>query len=258
MYVSVGISDGLGNRFFQVAAMLGYAEKYGHTPVFVKSWIKEDTSHPGPKDILAYFPNIPVIDETQFAEYFVIQEPWNEAFTYRELSYRPMNVKLSGYFQSEKYFPSYRIQSPLIQKEKAKEKAKGKECIFLHVRRGDYLLDGLGHHKVHLLDYYKKCLTTVSHLSVLVCSDDIAWCKENLPKLYINKFIWCEGNNLETLQEMANCEYGGICANSTFSWWGAYFNESDSKMVFMPGTWGYPPLPPVRDLYPSNAIVIPV
>jgi hypothetical protein len=29
-YVTVKLTSGLGNRFFQVAAMLGYAERHGH------------------------------------------------------------------------------------------------------------------------------------------------------------------------------------------------------------------------------------
>jgi len=51
--------------------MLGYAERYGHTPVFVKEWIQPNRSHPGPFDITDYFPNIPVIETLQtYAVFF--------------------------------------------------------------------------------------------------------------------------------------------------------------------------------------------
>ena len=255
MYISCEISNGLGNRFFQYAAMLGYAEKYGHTPVFVKEWIKGNESHPGPCDIMQFFPNIPILEKLD--TYETIQERHENAFTYMPLPNIQKNVKLIGCFQSEQYFPTYRIESPLIQ-----SKGIYTPTIFLHVRRGDFLIPELRHHKVDLTKYYRYALEALAEQTsnVIVCSDDIQWSKENLPKEYpfVKYWIWFEGNNLETLQAMSQCRYGGICANSTFSWWGAYWNTSPEKKIIMPNTWGYPPLPKATDVYPKQAIVFPI
>ena len=253
MYVTVQLSDGLGNRFFQVHAMLGYAEKYGHTPVFVRSFLKPNPSHPGPNTIFDFFPSIPILDTLE--EYETILEKPENVFTYTELPLYTRNVKLVGYFQSERYFPSYRV--PLINLSQKDTKP----YMFLHVRRGDFCI--LPHHNVNLLNYYRRALIVARQptMPILVCSDDIEWCKANLPKLYgdlVQTWLWEEGTDSESLYHMAQCEYGGICANSTFSWWGAYFNTSPKKTMFMPGTWGYPPMPIARDIYPKEAIPLPV
>jgi hypothetical protein len=38
-----------------------------------------------------------------------------------------------------------------------------------------------------------------------------------------------------SLALMASCTEGGICANSTFSWWGAYLNPK--RTLILPNKW---------------------
>jgi hypothetical protein len=267
-YVSVKLSSGIGNRLFQVAAMLGYADRHGHTPVFVRPWIAANDSHPGPKTILDFFPEIPVLEQ-ELDGCTALVSTDNDAFTYIELPHVEGNVCLEGCFQSERYFPRTRLQPRLLQYAHmpallGDTPLGDTPLAFMHVRRGDYLGPYTAHHRVDLTDYFRRALSTVgTHVRILVCSDDIAWCRAELPRQYsdivsYDRWIWMpnEVSDYVTLAAMSRCDAGAICANSTFSWWGAYFGSRE--YVTMPAKWGHPPLPPARDLYPSWAILLPV
>ena len=253
MYVTVQISDGLGNRFFQVAAMLGYAERTGHVPAFVRNWIK-DNSHPGPNIITDYFPDIPIIEETSDWGKLTAKD----AFIYRALPpCLKNNVCLNGYFQALGYLPKQKIARPAILEGPCRTNQ-----AFLHVRRGDYLDPYHAHHCVPLSDYYRKALQLYEEdVRILVCSDDIPWCKEMLVRqncdiVAPHRWIFLDADDVTTLAAMTACEYGGICANSTFSWWGAYWNISPQKLICMPRMWGQPPMPEAKELYPEDVVVI--
>jgi hypothetical protein len=261
-FVCSKISDGLGNRFFQVAAMLGYSEKYGHMPVFVKEWINS-TNHVGPLSIQDYFPEIPTIKLE--SGWLLMEEPNGASYTYLGLPNADNNVNMKGYFQTEKYFPKG-VKRPAVLSGLESQYA---DFAFLHVRRGDYLLEVCKHHYVDLTKYYRYALAGFANSTtrILVCSDDIDWCRKNLVTLYgdlISKDRWeflpSTASDFDTLRAMTACGRGGICANSTFSWWGAYWNVGRGRTGFftMPGTWGYPPLPPVVDIFPEWATVLPV
>jgi hypothetical protein len=106
-------------------------------------------------------------------------------------------------------------------------------ALFFHVRRGDFYgpimnraTFGLNLHE----RYYRLALghftTELNNgARVLVCSDDIKWCKAMLPGLYpeVPNAAWAFSESSradDTLVLMASCSLGGIAANSSLSWWG--------------------------------------
>ena len=119
---------------------------------------------------------------------------------------------------------------------------KGTPSVSLHIRRGDYLSD-LKVSKVHGMcdiEYYQKAISYLSSRIqdpvVYVFSDDIEWCKKNLGFLKNKVFIDNTKTAIEDLELMRNCDHN-IIANSTFSWWGAWLNENDDKIVVAPRKW---------------------
>jgi len=251
MYVSARISDGLGNRFFQVAAMLWYAKKHGHTPVFVKQWIEQNKYHPGPKTIQDFFPDISVIDAD--GDWTTIEPDASKVFTFIEFPKADVNVKLHGCFQAWQYVD---LPVPSLLQTQSFQIPKS---FFLHVRRGDYLI--CTHHYVNLDDYMRRaCSLFPSDAAMIVCSDDLNWCKATLPALTgRNNIIFYDDDDFATLRTMVHCDLGGICANSTYSWWAAYFGSGVNPLrtYTLPRIWGQPGvIPPAGDLLAPWAIIL--
>ncbi len=272
--VAINPSSGMGNQLFMMAAALGYAEQHGGTVVF---WEEPHSSweHKGSAfRIRDMFPHIRILTEKERQETWVtITQPWDAIFTYIPLPSPPPppppssnnRIKLDGFFQSDLYgpstFPTVPLKSPLNATEFIAH--NWRSTFFLHVRRGDYLHPANTHHVVDLQDYWRKALRyfdPAKH-TCFVVSDDMAWCQENLRRIvgsaWTGGWLWCEPHlsDVETFFWMTACEAGGICANSTFSWWAAWYirRRVATPVLCMPETWGYPPLPPTRDLHPDWA-----
>jgi hypothetical protein len=249
--------------------MLGYAERTGRTAVFAR---KPDDSweHKGSQlRITDWFPNIPVREDLASLNWCVIREQQENAFTYMPVPDFPgEHVFLEGFFQSEKYGPAVLANPPsTLSLPAGLESQDWSKTFFFHVRRGDYLHPANAHHAVDLSDYYRQAFARMPEGSqCFVVSDDMPWCRENLPTLLASEeaakhWCWCpeDATDVEAFAAMIRCELGGICANSTFSWWAAFFQRQrtvSQRAVYMPRVWGKPPLPEVRDLHPVWATVI--
>lgn len=166
----------------------------------------------------------------------------------------PKNRYLEGYWQSEKYFCH---NSELIRKELTfKNSATGanlatlkkisskNSSICLHVRRGDYISDKITRNVFRSCDlkYYSKAINLfekkITKPVFFVFSDDINWAKMNIKTT--NKIYFFDNNSpdksYEDLRLMSECK-NFIIANSTFSWWGAWLSQHDSKIVITPKHW---------------------
>ena len=106
----------------------------------------------------------------------------------------------------------------------------------------------------------RACSLFPNDAVVIVCSDDIDWCKDNIQALTgRNNIIFYDGDDFTTLQTMIHCDLGGICANSTYSWWAAYFGSKvdPARTYTLPHIWGEPgSMPPAGDLLAPWTIII--
>ena len=133
-------------------------------------------------------------------------------------------------------------------------------CAFLHIRRGDYLKHPTIHYN-QTLEYYEKAVNRLCAEAdampekIYVISDDIAWVKSQ-PFFTANPIydIFDSADELETMAFMSLCTAGAVCANSTFSWWGAFLGAYGARCpVIVPSKWISEP---VESLFPSEWIAV--
>ena len=218
--------------------------------------------------------------------------------TYLTHNPRPTVFNLEGYFQSEKYFNHCRAY--ILEAFKPNEKIQeyiDKEYSFLkddiwtslHVRRGDYVGLSQSHplnpHPLQEVEYYMKALEELKSQKVLVFSDDLEWCKKTFKgskfkfveerihhkaesDQFNPNFIKLSDENLEgdytEINIMAACA-NNIIANSSFSWWGAWFNQNRAKRAIAPLNWfsaqyaaehTNTPLTYIHDIIPESWTII--
>jgi len=178
---------------------------------------------------------------------------------------------LTGYWQSEKYFQQYSneirrdfsFKPPLSDINFAiSEQIENVNSISLHVRRGDYVNDPTttSVHGVCSLDYYKSAIDymvdRVDNPHFFLFSDDINWVKENLkinfPHTFVNHNTGAESYN--DMRLMSLCD-NHIIANSSFSWWGAWLNPIQTKVVIAPKYW-FRNGNDVTDLFPPSWVTL--
>lgn len=117
--------------------------------------------------------------------------------------------------------------------------------VSIHFRRGDYLekRNSYLYGGICTDDYYKEAIkyiqTQVESPNFYVFSDDIDFVRANydIPNCrYIERKLFEEYEDWYDMCLMSKCKHN-IIANSTFSWWGAWLNTYDHKIVVAPARW---------------------
>lgn len=251
--VCVVLRGGIGNRLFQIIAGLGYAERTGKQFVFVDRNF-QDNFHSGYKAtmemLLAFFPTVKVYRGSGSSSSWSRYESQNCKTTDKFYMYEPIpdisgSVILYGFFQNELYFPAgyrakFKVPLPALVPVELIQTINFEKTHFIHFRLGDYVDSN---YDVGLTEYYKKAIAAIAAIAVaqgqqsnfLIFSDQAD--KLNLIELLpLNNYTIVPSNvgTWASLHLMSLCA-GGICANSTFSWFGAYACRSTA--VFMPSVW---------------------
>ena len=161
------------------------------------------------------------------------------------------HVTLKGYFQTWKYVRELEIatdialtiKNPSVWFSQLMVIAEQSRPIIIHVRHGDYHEDVNAFIGVLGPKYYKNALIEVRaagiNAPIWVFSDDIESAKRVLNLRGDDSVNWIVApEGTDPAEELAIMQFGSahIIANSTFSWWGAYFSKS-TKIVIAPGSW---------------------
>jgi hypothetical protein len=271
--ISCNLMGGLGNQLFQIFAVISYAIKTNNDFQF-----KNDDILSGGEAISrkTYWRNFLLnLSNTGYTilGHSIIRE---SDFRYNELPrIEYSNIILSGYFQSYKYFQEhYNIICKIIDLNKRKQMVFQKtinveldKTVSIHFRLGDYKKYP-HHHPIMKYEYYKNALSYITNSTSITsclyfCEDeDLQYVEETIDKLsleYPNINMIRADNILDDWEQMilmSLCKYN-IIANSTFSWWGGYFNENPEKIVCYPSIWFGPAInSDLSDLFPVDWIKI--
>jgi hypothetical protein len=178
---------------------------------------------------------------------------------------------LTGYWQSEKYFNNIAdtIRNTFTcsdndWSEKDKEVLnviESSQTVSVHIRRGDmvYNSEVAKVHGACDLEYYNKSIAylndKIQSIVFIIFSDDTEWARENIKTS--NKMVFVDHNKDEKawldMQLMSRCNHN-IIANSSFSWWGAWLNRNNNKIVISPKRWFNTNKNNTSDLLPNSWI----
>ena len=278
--IYIDLMGGLGNQLFELFCIISYS--LTHKIPFKINANKLDSISPmdciskRPTYWDSFFKNINRFTYNENIKLPVWREP---DFTYSEIPKFNQDIKIFGYFQSHKYFESqYENIIKFIKLNEQKHVVKEKynnyfntenKLISIHFRIGD-LKHNNGHGLVIGPNYYIKALKylfnklekidNIEKYNILCFGEEkdnvtikkfIKTIKKNFSNL---NFILCAYNivDWEQMLLMSLCQYN-IIGNSTFSWWGAYFNDNPEKMVIYPSQWFRPDMKiSAKDLFPNN------
>jgi len=217
----------LGNQMFQYASLQGIARHHGYDFAIPPSDGTQAHSYG--------LSNIFVLKNCNNFEYVNGETLVCDKFEFNENLFEncPDNVNIRGFFQTDKYFSH--IKDKIVEDLTFKNPCPNPygDFISVHVRRGDYLHQDY-YHPVLNLDYYRRALSELnSDLPVVVFSDDINWCKENITfATYFSE----DRSRQEDLYLMTIAKHN-IIANSSFSWWGSWLNNTQDKITICPKKW---------------------
>ncbi|MEG1717928.1 MAG: alpha-1,2-fucosyltransferase [Bacteroidales bacterium] len=262
---------GLGNQMFQYAFYL-YLQKKGISSLYVNTSSRSLHRHNG-FELFGVFPRL---QERPFQEcnqriiswflYLLYQSRTRIKYPtpYILFEDKNNNYKISnsskkyiwiGFWQKNEYveFVENELRSLLVFNHSSMEEKNFKlqidtiqsctNSVSIHIRRGDYLQKNLYpiYGTICTANYYKKAIEYISsqiqHPVFFIFSDDIPWAKENLG---LKNACYMEGNSginsFKDMQLMSLCQHN-IIANSSFSWWAAWLNVNQDKIVLSPDKW---------------------
>tara|TARA_B100001093_G_scaffold517951_1_gene601112 strand:+ start:2538 stop:3419 length:882 start_codon:yes stop_codon:yes gene_type:complete len=236
-----GSNTGLGNHLFQISSCLALAwdNKQEFYCYHIQIWCKTEKI----KKDCSIWRNIKT-NKIKVDKIIKVGGGYDK----KKFKYLP-NTKYIGYFQSFKYFDHHRKKIQNFFGPNANDlkyiysKYKNylcKKTCSLHVRKGkDFEEIARRWNPEFILQkgYYDKAINFIKDKVelFLVFSDNIPYCKtlftnENYPNI---NFVFIRERDFIDLWIISLCNHH-ITSNSTFSWWGAYLNKSDTKIVIAP------------------------
>lgn len=249
-FVVADVYGQMGNNLFQVAAASALA------------W---------DNNVEAYFPDLatkPTLYQHLFSR-CKIYPPHNELscewrepdLAYHQIPFKP-NMRMIGYFQSEKFFAHHRnrildLFAPSIKDMKYMRKKYGwlidhPNTVGVQIRY--YFEDPIGEIFIQYgRDYLNKAMALFPEETLfVVSSNNIEFAKKNIPE-WAKNVHFLEDEFYIDFYLLTFCKHN-IISNSTFGWWSAWLNLNPNKIIVRPSLWlnGHP----TQDVCPENWVKI--
>lgn len=269
--IIVNLMGGLGNQMFQYACGVALSAKTGENVVYATDIFGQQSTFNGFELVTAFglTPQIATPSDLRRVLGRVGSPPYvrravmkyerlaalmpgaaifelNFAFEHDLAAKLSKGGYLHGYWQSERYFEDVAQQVHqafgFSGVEQTALEVTEKINVSLHVRRGDYMNVGSVHAACDAA-YYHSALEAMGlpkqDIVLHVFSDDADWARQEISSLHPDCRIirGNEGaNSYKDMYLMSKCDHH-IIANSSFSWWGAWLNQSPKKKVVAPKRW---------------------
>jgi hypothetical protein len=244
--IGIEFIGGLGNALFQFGFIYSLAKKFdcNFTITNLESWTSphQTVSYDWFKNLIYNCPNY--VNEF-YGEYNQYTE--SHPFVLQHIEYIETNTLFKGYYQCVSYIDSsvYKLifeSLPVVD--------VCDDAIFIHVRLGDYINIPEAQLRAN---YYKDALALFSSdIKKHVFSNDVIGAQNIVP----DADLYIDADEVISLALMARYTQGGICANSSFSWWASQLDFSPNKIIVMPQPWGTKMPEETIDLYPKNVVLV--
>ena len=282
--IYIELMGGLGNQLFQIFAIISYS--LTHKIQFKIKATKFDVVSPldhrslRPTYWNTFFKNLSRFTYSENINLPMLREP---NFLYNEIPCLSQGLsqdfRLFGYFQSHKYFDTQydnivkyiglEKQKLSIREKYTKYFTNNRLLISMHFRIGDYAIKPECHPVLDIRYYIYSLKKIFENKENIEEKYDILYFGEKCNDIQIKKnieivmkeypklnVIQCDYDiaDWEQLLLMSLCDHN-IIANSTFSWWGAYFNSNTNidKCVCYPSIWFGPAIHnDLKDLFPET------
>ena len=160
---------------------------------------------------------------------------------------------LVGYWACEKYYADIlgdlrrAIRFPKSENDTLQQKNEDMikqmeqtDSVSLHIRRGDYLddINKALFGNICKDTYYESAISYIKerfpNAKFYLFSDDIPYAREHYQGEEFQIVDWNQGkDSFYDIMLMSHCRHN-ICANSTFSFWGARLNAHEGKIMIRP------------------------
>ena len=273
--VTCELKGGLGNQLFQIFNLISYSidnNMIFKFPIYKGMYsLDKKTLRKNYLNCFIINQKNNIINTNNIKNYHTLVE--NGSFMFKKLKHKENNnIKLVGYFQSYHYFcQNYDLIKKIISLDDIITNTKNKytikpDSISLHFRIGDYKCCNA--YPIMQSSYYVNCINyiidkdkDIKNIYYFFEKNDIEKINVKLKKIkrHFPDLNFINLNNIEHDWEemilMSLCKHN-IIANSTFSWWGAYLNNNENKIVCYPDKWIHTKKLVDENLFPRSWTII--